>query len=62
MEEYKRINSDTWICNRLKELVVKYEGYLKQDENNESMGDYEKGEHNALLTVVQELKELLYIK
>ena len=58
-EDYKRVNNDTWICNQLEDLVVKYEGYLKIDEKNE-MDDYEQGEYDTLLAVVQELKELLY--
>ena len=58
-EDYKRVNNDTWICNQLEDLVVKYEGYLKTDEKRK-MDDYEQGEHNELLAVVQELKELLY--
>lgn len=62
MNEYKRVNSDTWICNQLEELVEKYGKYLESDEDKESLGDYEQGEHNALLAVVQELKELLYKK
>lgn len=62
MDELKRVNNDTWICNQLEELVAKYENYLKQDENKENMDDYEKGEHNELLAVVQDLKELLYSK
>ena len=59
-EDYKRVNNDTWICNQLEDLVVKYEGYLKTDEKK--MDDYKQGEHNELLVVVQELKELLYKK
>lgn len=62
MDEYKRVNNDTWICNQLEELVIKYESYLKLDEEKESLGDYEQGEHNELLAIVQELKELLYKK
>ena len=62
MDEFKRVNNDTWICNQLEELVAKYENYLKQDENKENMDDYEKGGHNELLAVVQDLKELLYSK
>lgn len=58
-EDYKRVNNDTWICNQLEDLVVKYEGYLKIDEKNE-MDDYEQGEYDTLLAVVQELNELLY--
>lgn len=62
MDKYKRVNNDTWICNQLEELVIKYESYLKLDEEKESLGDYEQGEHNELLAIVQELKELLYKK
>ena len=58
-EDYKRVNNDTWICNQLEDIVVKYEGYLKSDEKNE-IYDYDQGEYDALLAVVQELKELLY--
>lgn len=62
MNDYKRVNNDTWICNQLEELVAKYESYLKSDEEKESLGDYEQGEHNELFSIVQELKELLYTK
>lgn len=60
-EDYKRVNNDTWICNQLEDLVVQYEEYLKTDEER-NMDDYEQGEHDELLAVVQELKELLYKK
>lgn len=60
--EYKRVNNDTWICNELELLVAKYEGYLEQDAKNDNLGEYEQGEHNELLAVVQSLKELLYEK
>lgn len=55
LTEYKSVK-------QLEELVAKYENYLKMDENKEKLGDYEQGEHNILLMVVQELKELLYAK
>ena len=60
-EDYKRVNNDTWICNQLEDLVVQYEEYLKTDKER-NMDDYEQGEHDELLAVVQELKELLYKK
>lgn len=60
-EDYKRVNNDTWICNQLEDLVVQYEEYLKTDEER-NMDEYEQGEHDELLAVVQELKELLYKK
>lgn len=59
--EYKRVNNDGWICNQLEELVDKYEGYLKSDEGKK-LSEYEQGERNSLLFVVQTLKELLYEK
>lgn len=61
LEEYKRVNNDTWICNQLEEIVFKYEKYLKSDEGRE-LDEYEQGEHNELLAVVAELKEILYKK
>lgn len=61
LDEYKRVNNDGWICNQLEELVYKYEQYLESDENRE-LDEYEQGEHNVLLAVVTELKELLYNK
>lgn len=61
VEEWQRVNNDTWICNQLEDLVAKYEGYLKADENKD-LDEYEQGEHNELLAVVTELKELLYNK
>ena len=61
VEDWKRVNNDTWICNQLEDLVAKYEGYLKSDEDKD-LDEYEQGEHNELLAVVTELKELLYNK
>ena len=58
VEDYNRVNNDTWICNQLEDLVAKYEGYLKSDEDKD-LDEYEQGEHNELLAVVTELKELL---
>lgn len=58
-EKHKRINDDAWICDQLEELVFKYEQYLKRDEEKE-LDEYEYGEHDGLLAVVAELKELLY--
>lgn len=55
LTEYKNVK-------QLEELVAKYENYLKMDENKDNLGDYEQGDHNILLVVVQELKELLYAK
>lgn len=61
VEDWKRVNNDTWICNQLEDLIAKYEGYLKSDEDKD-LDEYEQGEHNELLAVVTELKELLYKK
>lgn len=58
-EDYKRVNNDTWICNQLEDLVVKYEECLRSDDGKD-LSDTELGEHNNLLVVVQDLKELLY--
>lgn len=58
-EDYKRVNNDTWICNQLEDLVVKYEKYL-QDDVGKDLTNVELSRHNELLAVVQELKELLY--
>lgn len=52
-EDYKRVNNDTWICNRLEDLVVKYEECLRSDDGKD-LSDTELGEHNNLLTVVQD--------
>ena len=60
-EDYKRINNDTWICNQLEDLVVKYEECLRSDDEKD-LSDTEIGEHNSLLAVVMDLKELLYEK
>ena len=59
-EDYKRVNNDMWICNQLEDLVVKYEKCLRSDDGKD-LSDTELGEHNNLLAVVQDLKELLYI-
>lgn len=61
LKEYKRVNNEGWICNQLEELVNKYDGYLKSDEGKE-LDEYEQGEHNELLAIVTELKEILYKK
>ena len=61
LEEYRRVNNDGWICNQLEDLVYKYEQYLQSDEGKD-LDEYEQGEHNELLAVVTELKELLYKK
>ena len=58
-EDYKRVNNDTWICNQLEDLVVKYEESLRSDDEKDLSGT-ELGEHNHLLSVVKDLKELLY--
>lgn len=60
-EDYKRVNNDTWICNQLEDLVVKYEECLRSDDEKD-LSDTELGEHNSLLAVVMDLKELLYEK
>lgn len=60
-EDYKRVNNDTWICNQLEDLVVKYEECLRSDDGKE-LSDIKLGEHNSLLSVVKDLKELLYEK
>ena len=60
-EDYKRINNDIWICNQLEDLVVKYEECLRSDDEKD-LSDTEIGEHNSLLAVVMDLKELLYEK
>lgn len=60
-EDYKRVNNDTWICNQLEDLVVKYEECLRSDDEKD-LSDTELGEHNSLLSVVMDLKELLYEK
>lgn len=42
----------------IEKLVARYEKYLKGDREKE-MDDYEQGQHNELLAVVKDLKELL---
>ena len=56
--EVKIMSKD--IVGFVKECIAKREKYLKQDEEQECMGDYENCEHNELLVVAQKLKELLY--
>lgn len=53
-------NNDAQICNQLEALVLKYEGYLKSDDGKE-LDDYEQGEHNVLLSVLQDLKKILSV-
>lgn len=61
MQKNKRDDSDdTWICNQLENLIVKYDNYLKSYEDKDELDDYERGEYDELLAVVQSLKELLY--
>lgn len=43
---------------KLKALIKKYEGYLASDEDKH-LDEYENGERNELLAVVQDLKEIL---
>ena len=60
-EDYKRVNNDTWICNQLEDLVVKYEESLRSNDGKDLSGT-ELGEHNILLSVVTDLQEWLYEK
>lgn len=46
-EDYKRVNNDTWICNQLEDLVVKYEECLCSDDGKD-LSDTELGKHNNL--------------
>lgn len=57
-KEQKYSNNDTRICNQLKDLILRYDRYLEVDEGRE-MDEYEQGEHDQLLTVLTDLKELL---
>lgn len=57
-KEQKCSNNDIRICNQLKELILRYDRYLEVDEGRE-MDEYEQGEHDQLLTVLTDLKELL---
>lgn len=64
-EDYKRVNNDTWICNQLEDLLIKYEKFLRSDtgrhlDNFEHLSDFALGENNAIDRVVRNLKELLY--
>ena len=43
---------------KIEKLITRYEKYLKTDRGKE-MDDYEQGQHNELLAVVKDLKELL---
>lgn len=56
-----RVNEDKWICDKLEELVAKYEYYLTLDEENE-LDEYAQGKQGELLAVVMDLKGLLYSK
>ena len=57
-KEHKCSNNDIRICNQVKELILRYDRYLEVDEGRE-MDEYEQGEHDQLLTVLTDLKELL---
>lgn len=61
LEEYKRVNNDSWICNQLEELIFKYEQIIKMNTNKE-LEDYDQGQIDELYYVTMELKDLLYKK
>lgn len=58
-EDYKRVNNDTWICNQLEDLLIKYEKFQHQHPEKH-LTNFELGEHNAINIVIRDLKELLY--
>ena len=63
--EYKRVNNDTWICNQLEELVLKYEQGIKDMEKESksvSVDEFMEGHIEGLKSVVDDLKKLLYDK
>lgn len=65
MEEMKRVNNDTWICNELENLVEQYEIELKEinEESAKYSGDeFMDGQANMLSSVIKKIKELLYKK
>lgn len=43
---------------KIKNLISKYEKYLSMD-NCDEIDEYRKGEHDGLLAVVQDLKEII---
>lgn len=58
-EDYKRVNNDTWICNQLEDLLIKYEKF-QHSHPEKHLTNFELGEHNAINIVIRDLKELLY--
>lgn len=58
-DDYKRANNDTWICNQLEDLVIKYEEYLRPCVGKD-VSTFEIGKYYTLRSVIQDLKELLY--
>ena len=63
--EYKRVNNDTWICNQLEELVLKYEQgieNMKEESKSVSGDEFIEGHIEGLESVVDDLKKLLYEK
>lgn len=63
--ENKRVNNDTSICDRLKELVKQYEHDIEnlQEESKEvCVDEFIEGQVDMLSSIVTELKELLHEK
>lgn len=61
--ERKRVNDDTWICDKLEELIEQYKYSAKRlrEESIELCGDeLSTGRADTFEIVVKELKGLLY--
>lgn len=58
-DDYKGANNDTWICNQLEDLVIKYEEYLRSCAGKD-VSAFGIGKYYTLCSVIQDLKELLY--
>ena len=55
------MNNKTWICDKLVELVTRYDKRIEEIESNYGgWSDSDATEHSTLTNIIKELKELLY--
>lgn len=55
------MNNKAWICDKLEELVSKYEKRIEEIElNYGGWSESDTAEHATLAAIIDELKELLY--
>lgn len=55
------MNNKAWICDKLEELISKYEKRIEEIESNYGgWSDSDAAEHATLAAIIDELKGLLY--